>query len=96
MAHSGNYYVYILTNRSHTTLYIGITNNLPRRIAEHKEHHIAGFTRRYRVQKLVYVEHYFQVDAAIAREKQLKKWRREKKNALIATQNPQWKDLSVE
>ncbi len=89
-----NYYVYIMTNKSNKVLYIGITNNLKRRDFKHKNKMVPGFTTRYNVTKLVYFEHCFDVSAAIAREKILKGWLRKRKNALIETLNPQWKDPS--
>ena len=90
------YYVYILTNAKHTALYVGVTNDLPRRIAEHKAGNFGGFTKKYNVHKLVYIETYPEINAAIAREKQLKNWRREKKIALIQSMNPAWDDLSAD
>ena len=90
------YYVYILASESNRTLYIGVTNDIVRRMAEHKSGVIEGFTKRYSVHKLVYCETCNDVYAAISREKQLKGWRREKKVALINNANPFWKDLSVE
>ena len=87
------YYVYIMTNRSRT-LYIGITNDLKRRVYQHKEKHIAGFTSQYNITQLAYYESTNDVHVAIAREKQLKGWLRAKKIALIESQNPEWKDLS--
>ena len=87
-----NYYVYIATNRSRT-LYTGVTNDLVRRMAEHRASEIDGFTKKYRIKRLVYYEHTTDVNAAIAREKQIKKWRREKKLKLIEQMNPQWRDL---
>ncbi len=92
----GNYYVYILTNWNNKVIYIGVTNDLRRRLYEHKNELIDGFTKKYHVHKLVYYEHTSDVRAAIAREKQLKGWLRAKKNALVETMNPQWKDLSEE
>lgn len=89
------YWVYILTNWSKTVLYIGVTDNLARRLAEHRDKVVDGFTKKYHVDRLVYYEQTNDVNAAIAREKQLKAWRREKKNALIESVNPQWRDLSV-
>ena len=89
-----SYYVYILTNWNDEVMYIGITNNLERRIQEHKQKHVAGFTARYNVNKLVYYEETNDVHVAIAREKEIKKWRREKKNNLVMTKNPEWQDLS--
>ena len=93
---TGYYYVYILTNRRDELLYIGVTNDLRRRIYEHKNKINEGFTQRYAIDKLVYYEYTTDPEAAIAREKQLKKWRREKKIALIEKMNPRWKDLSEE
>ena len=91
-----DYYVYILTKHNDKVMYIGVTNDLARRIQEHKSELIEGFTKRYHVHKLVYYEQCTDVNAAIAREKQLKGWKREKKNALVETMNPTWEDLSVE
>jgi putative endonuclease len=87
------YYVYILTNHS-GTLYVGVTNDLERRVMEHKEFKIDGFTKKYRINRLVYFEETQNVRAALEREKQIKKWRREKKVMLIELENPDWKDLS--
>ena len=89
------YYVYILTNQSNTTLYIGVTNNLQRRIYEHKNELIDGFTKRYKLHKLVFFEETNNVNSAIAREKQLKHWTREKKNKLIENINPNWSELQI-
>jgi putative endonuclease len=86
------YYVYIMTNRSRT-LYTGVTNDLQRRVYEHKEKLLPGFTSKYRINKLVYFEATENVSSAIAREKQIKGWLRERKIALIETTNPQWEDL---
>ena len=88
------YYTYILTNWNDKVMYIGMTNNLERRLYEHRHHPADGFTSQYNVNKLVYYESTTDVNAAIAREKQLKGWRREKKNALVETTNPTWQDLS--
>ena len=90
-----NYYVYILTNWNNKVMYVGVTNNLQRRIAEHKSKLIEGFTKKYNVNKLVYYEHTTDVNSAIAREKEIKGWKRCKKDALVVSINPQWKDLSV-
>ena len=90
------YYVYILTNWNNKVLYIGITNNLQRRIYEHKHKLVEGFTSKYNLNKLVYFETFEDSLIAISREKELKKWRREKKDELIMEINPNWKDLSVE
>jgi len=87
------YYVYIMTNKSRT-LYTGITNNLERRVYEHKNKLIEGFTKKYNITKLVYYEISNDVKAAITREKQIKGWLRRKKIALIESVNPQWTDLS--
>ena len=87
-----NFWVYIVTND--TVLYIGMTNDLARRISEHRAGEIPGFAADYRCRKLVYYEHCTNVQDAIAREKQLKKWSRSKKVALIATLNPLWTDLA--
>ena len=87
------YWVYILGSLS-GTLYIGITSNLVFRIRQHKAHTFRGFTAKYDVDRLLYYETYGEVSTAIAREKQLKGWKREKKVALIEKSNPQWTDLS--
>ena len=88
------YYVYILSNNYNTTLYIGVTNNLVRRVYEHKNHlDSSSFTARYHVEKLVYYEMYSEPEMAIAREKQLKGRNRKYKNTLIENENPQWIDL---
>jgi putative endonuclease len=94
-AMSKEYYVYILTNKSRT-LYTGVTNNLMRRVYEHKDKLVKGFTSKYNLQYLVYYETTTDIYAAIAREKQIKGWLRAKKMALIDSVNPQWKDLSEE
>ena len=91
-----NYYVYILTNWCDSVLYIGVTNNLERRLYEHKNHLVPGFTSTYHIDKLVYYEVAGDVRAAIEREKQLKNWRRAKKDALIRKMNPSWQDLSAQ
>ncbi|OGH93590.1 MAG: hypothetical protein A2538_05185 [Candidatus Magasanikbacteria bacterium RIFOXYD2_FULL_41_14] len=90
-----NYYVYILASDS-GTLYTGVTNNLEKRLSEHKQKLVKGFTEKYDVEKLVYYEHYQDINTAIAREKQLKNWRRDKKEFLIKQINPHWHDLSSE
>jgi putative endonuclease len=87
------YYVYILTSRS-GVLYIGITNDLERRMLEHKTGVVEGFTKQYRVNRFVHYETITNPDEATAREKQLKNWRREKKVWLIERENPKWEDLS--
>ncbi|MDO4804382.1 MAG: GIY-YIG nuclease family protein [Lachnospiraceae bacterium] len=88
------YYVYILTNWNNNVMYIGVTNDIQRRLFEHKNKMVDGFTKKYNVDKLVYVEEVSDVYAAIQREKQLKGWTREKKNNLVEGINPKWKDLS--
>ena len=88
------YFVYILTNWNDSVMYIGITNDLERRLYEHRSKLADGFTKKYNIHKLVYFESTGDVRGAIAREKQLKGWSRAKKNALVASQNPQWRDLS--
>ncbi len=90
-----DYYVYIMTNNS-GTLYAGVTNDLERRVAEHREQITRGFTKRYKITRLVYYEVVSSVNDAIAREKQIKSWRRSKKIELIVSMNPRWKDLALE
>ena len=90
---SKTYYVYIMTNRS-KTLYTGVTNDLRRRVYEHKTGQGSTFTSKYNIKRLVYYEETPDVNAAIAREKQIKGWLRRKKIALIEAHNPEWKDLS--
>jgi putative endonuclease len=87
------YYVYIMTNRS-KTLYTGVTNDIERRMYEHKQKLVDGFTKRYNLTKLVYYESTDDVRSAIRREKQIKGWLRRKKVALIESMNPLWRDLS--
>ena len=91
-----HYYVYILTNKINTVLYTGFTNNLFTRISQHKLKTIKGFTQKYNCNKLIYYETFNEVKLAINREKEIKKWRREKKIKLINSFNPEWKDLSEE
>jgi putative endonuclease len=90
-----SYYVYILTNKS-KTLYAGVTNDLERRIYEHQNKLVPGFTLQYNITRLVFFESTPDVRAAIAREKQIKGWTRQKKIALIESTNPRWRDLSVD
>ena len=87
------YYIYIMTNKYNTVLYTGVTSNLHQRILQHRNNAFGGFTTRYNITKLIYFEEYSDVKAAIAREKQLKHWNREKKNGLIESLNPDWNDL---
>ena len=89
-----NYFVYILTNGDrHTVLYIGVTNSLERRASEHSLGFGSAFARQYNAHKLIYFEAYSDPTSAIAREKQLKRWSRAKKEALVASRNPEWRDL---
>ena len=88
------YYVYILTNKNRTTLYTGMTNNLQRRILEHKNKVVSGFTNNYNLDHLVFVEAFETADQAHENEHRLKKWRKEWKINLINKNNPQWNDLS--
>jgi putative endonuclease len=94
MANEYRYFVYLMTNWNDRVIYIGVTNDLVRRIYQHKNKLVKGFTERYKVNKLVYLEETSDVLSAITREKEIKKWRREKKNALVHSMNPEWKDLS--
>ena len=87
------YYVYLLASRKHGTLYLGVTNDIVRRVHEHKTKAVPGFTARYDVGRLVWYEAHEDVNAAIAREKEIKKWRRDWKIVLIEAANPEWRDL---
>ena len=87
------YYVYMMTNKNNNVLYIGVTNNLGRRVYEHKNKIVKGFTAKYNVDKLVYYETTENVLSAIAREKQLKGWTRIRKNELVNSVNPSWDEL---
>jgi len=86
----------MITNWRNKVLYTGVTNNLERRIYEHKNKIIKGFTSKYNVNKLVYFDYTNDINSAIAREKQIKGWTRKKKNKLVEKMNPEWKDLSKE
>ena len=90
------YFVYMLASQRNGTLYIGLTNDLARRVFEHKTKIVKGFTSRYDVQMLVWYERYGDINEAIAREKQLKKWNRRWKLELIESLNPTWRDLYLE
>ena len=90
------YYVYLITNWNNKVMYIGVTNDLKRRMFEHRHKLIKGFTTKYNVYKLVYFEETKDIVTAISRGKEIKKWRREKKNRLVDLLNPMWKDLSSE
>ncbi len=93
-----SYFVYFLTNSNRTTLYLGVTNDLQRRLQEHHAASLVekGFSGKYKTYHLIYFEEFQDVNMAIEREKQIKKWNRAKKDALIATQNPKWKFLESE
>ena len=93
MTRDYDFWVYILTNRNHSVLYIGVTNSLSRRAWEHRAGVGANFLAAYRCNKLIYYEHYTDVSEAIAREKQIKRWSRAKKTYLINRMNPTWLDL---
>ena len=88
------FYVYMMTNKTNGVLYTGVTNDLWRRVAEHQEGLIAGFTKKYKIKKLVYYEDWQSIRDAIEREKRIKGWTRRKKNDLIESLNATWKDLS--
>ncbi|MDO8617863.1 MAG: GIY-YIG nuclease family protein [Candidatus Uhrbacteria bacterium] len=95
--HRGHIYsVHIMTNLLDTVLYTGVTGHLAERVQQHKEKQVSGFTARYNLNKLVYHEETSDIGAAISREKQIKGWTRVKKNKLIESVNPEWKDLSFE
>lgn len=93
MSPNKSYYVYIIANKRHTVLYIGVTNNLIRRIYEHKNGLAEGFTKKYNCDKLVWFEQTADVYEAIKAEKRMKKWKREFKENVISEMNPDWKDL---
>ena len=95
MARTRSFWVYLLASRT-TTLYVGITNDLERRLREHREGTLPGFTRKYGVSRLVYWECFGDARDAIAREKQIKGWRRSRKVALIESTNPDWQDASAD
>ncbi len=90
------YYIYLLTNWNNKVMYVGVTNNLERRLYEHKNKLVKGFTEKYNVHRLVYYEETPDVHIALQREKEIKKWRREKKDNLVIAANPGWKDLCEE
>ncbi len=94
MPEEKRFYVYLLANWNNKVMYVGVTNDLQRRLYEHKNKLVKGFTEKYKVDKLVYFEETGDVTSALAREKEIKKWRREKKNNLVLSLNPEWKDLS--
>jgi putative endonuclease len=88
-------FLYLITNWNNKVMYVGVTNNLERRIYEHKNKMIKGFTKKYNVSKLVYCEETQDIIGAIDREKEIKRWRRQKKDKLVDSVNPTWKDLSL-
>ena len=90
-----DYYVYIMANDNNNVFYIGVKNDFQRRVYEHRKGVFEGFTKKYRVHKLVYCENCHDVKDALRREKQLKGWTREKKKALIETVNPEWKEIEA-
>jgi len=90
------YWVYMLASRPKGTLYVGVTSNLVRRVAEHREGAVPGFTQKYSVKRLVWYETHDSIEAAIRREKRLKKWPRAWKVGLIEAANPEWRDLWAE
>ena len=94
MVFTNSYYVYLLTNWNNKVIYVGVTNDLSRRLYQHKNKIIQGFTQKYNLNKLVYFEETNDINAAITREKEIKKWRREKKDNLVNQLNPNWIDLS--
>ena len=88
-----DYYTYIMSNQNNTTIYVGVTNSIERRTLEHIEGVGAIFTSKYKINKLVYFERYTEIKDTIQTEKQLKGWRRDKKNSLVNSMNPEWNDL---
>ena len=88
--------VYIISNKYHTTLYIGVTSDITQRMTQHRSGVFGGFSARYNLSKLLHFEEFSSMDIAIAREKQLKSWSRKRKEALISSNNPEWKDLLTE
>ena len=96
MSTERKYYVYLFVNWNNKVIYVGMTSDLQKRIYEHKHKLVKGFTEKYNVNKLVYYEETTDVHTALAREKEIKKWRREKKDNLVKTMNPRWRDLSLE
>ena len=93
--YQNQYFVYILSSKKNGTLYIGVTNNLERRVFEHKNNLVKGFTSTYNVHNLVYFEMTNNIDSALQREKQLKKWNRQWKIDLIERNNPEWNDMKL-
>ncbi|PKP31220.1 MAG: endonuclease [Bacteroidetes bacterium HGW-Bacteroidetes-16] len=96
MSISHNYLVYIMTNKHKNVLYVGVTNDLERRVYEHEIGEYKGFTKKYNCHYLIYYEHFTHIEYAIDREKEIKKWRPEKKDSLISLFNPDWRFLNQE
>jgi len=92
---NNTYYIYFLSNNTNSVLYIGVSNNLQRRLYEHKNGFVEGFTKRYHTHRLIYFEQTNSIEVAIRREKQLKGWARKRKNQLVEQVNPKWSDLSL-
>lgn len=90
----GNYTVYVVTNWNNKVLYVGVTNDLERRISEHRNKLIDGFTKKYNLTKLVFYENFSRIEDAVAAEKRIKGWIRRRKDDLISSKNPEWKDLA--
>ena len=95
-SHIDRFCVYMITNRWRTVLYVGVTGDIRKRIFEHQRKLMGGFSAKYNLDRLVYMENFSDIRFAIAREKEIKGWRREKKIKLVETLNPEWKDLAVE
>ena len=93
--YQNTYYVYILTNWNNKIMYVGITNNLQRRLYEHQHELVDGFTKKYHIHKLVYYDCCGEVTSAIAREKEIKGWTRARKNALVESKNPNWEEITI-
>ncbi len=89
------YHVYIITNKTYSVLYIGVTNNLERRMYEHKNKLVPGFSKKYNLCKLVYCDAFYDIASAVEAEKKIKGWKRSKKEELIESINPNWIDLSA-
>lgn len=89
------YFVYMLTNKWHTVLYTGLTDSIEGRLRQHKDKVFPGFTKKYNCDQLVYFEEFNDAEMAVVREKQIKGWKRAKKDALVASMNPEWNDLSA-
>ena len=88
--------VYIISNHSHSTIYVGVTSDITQRMVQHRNHHFGGFSARYNLTQLLHFEEFGSMAEAIAREKQIKSWSRKRKDGLISSNNPSWKDLLEE